>query len=62
MQRSLNHEAQGGGACERAVPMRVPRVLEAVRLDGRRAQARAQDAQRLIAIGRRAFSAERQIV
>jgi hypothetical protein len=35
--RVTHHEAQGGGASERAVPMRIPRVLEAVRLDGRRA-------------------------
>ena len=32
-----HHEAQGDGARGRAVPMRIPRLLEAVRLDGRRA-------------------------
>ena len=47
MQPLAHHEAQAGGARERAVPMRIPRMLEALRLDGRRPEARAQDAQRL---------------
>ena len=45
------HEAQAGGAGERAVPLRVPRLHEAVREHGRRAEARAQDAHARSATG-----------